>query len=150
MYFEEFNLGDKFTTRPRVVTATEMDSFAISTGAVNPLFLDDKFARTRGFERRIAPGLLILSLTIGLIYALGLFDHIIALLSLNANFLGSVTAGDEIRAMVEVVEKKETKQGDRGIVVLKVNCQNQVGKPVMEITRSVSLLQRRIQLAGQI
>ena len=149
MYFEEFNLGDKFTTRPRMVTATEMDTFAISTGAVNPLFLDDKFARTRGFERRIAPGLLILSLTIGMMYALGLFDHIIALLNLNVNFLGSVTAGDEIRATAEVVEKRETKQGDRGIVVLKVDCQNQAGKPVLEITRSVSLLQRRIQLAGQ-
>ncbi len=41
MYFEEFNLGDQFNTRPRVVTATDIDTFAISTGAVNPLFLDD-------------------------------------------------------------------------------------------------------------
>ncbi|MBI4283134.1 MAG: MaoC family dehydratase N-terminal domain-containing protein [Chloroflexi bacterium] len=145
MYYEEFNLGDQFTTRPRVVTATEMDSFAISTGAVNPLFLDDKFAKTRGLEKRVAPGLLTLSLAVGLMYALGLFDHIIALLSLNVNFLASVTAGDEIKGRIEVVEKRETKQKDRGIVVLTLNCQNQEGKPVLEVTRFVLLLQRENQ-----
>ena len=143
MYFEEFRQGDKFSTRPRVVTATDIDTFAISTGAVNPLFLDDKFARAMGLERRIAPGLLTLSLTVGLMYSLGLFDHIIALLSLNVNFLGSVDAGDEIKSLVKVIEKRETKQKDRGIVVLKVDCQNQEGEPVLEATKFVCLLQRK-------
>ena len=41
MYFEESNLSDQFNTRPRVMTATDMDTFAISTGVVIPLFLDD-------------------------------------------------------------------------------------------------------------
>ena len=143
MYFEELNQGDKFSTRPRVVTATDIDTFAISTGAVNPLFLDDKFARAIGLERRIAPGLLTLSLTVGLVYSLGLFDHLTALLSINVNFLASVNAGDEIRGMVEVIEKKETKQENRGIVVLKLNCQNQEGKQVLEVTRFVCLVQRK-------
>ncbi|MDO8688235.1 MAG: MaoC family dehydratase [Dehalococcoidales bacterium] len=143
MYYEELNQGDKFTTRPRVVTATDIDTFAISTGAVNPLFLDDKFARALGLERRIAPGLLTLSLTVGQVYALGLFDHIIALVSMNVNFLSSVNAGDEIKSTVEVVEKRETTQKNRGIVVLKLNCQNQEGKQVLEATRLVFLMQRK-------
>ncbi len=145
MYFEQFNEGDKFSTRPRVVTATDIDTFAISTGAVNPLFLDDKFARAMGFERRIAPGLLTLSLTVGLVYSLGLFDHVIGLLSLNLHVLASVNAGDEIKGTVEVVEKRETKQKDRGVVVLKLNCQNQEGKQVLEATRVVCLLRRKSQ-----
>ena len=41
MYFEDFNLGDKFTTRSRIVTGTDIDMFAILTGATNPTFLDD-------------------------------------------------------------------------------------------------------------
>ncbi len=143
MYFEELNQGDKFSTRPRVVTATDMDTFAISTGAVNPLFLDDKFARAIGLKGRIAPGLLTLSLTVGLVYSLGLFDHLTALLSLNVNFLAPVNVGDEIKSMVEVIEKKETKQKDRGIVVLKLNCQNQEGKQVLEVPRFAYLLQRK-------
>ena len=143
MYFEELNQGEKFDTRPRVVTATDIDTFAISTGAVNPLFLDDKSARAIGLERRIAPGLLTLSLTVGLVYALGLFDHLTALLGLNVSFLASVNAGDEIRGMVEVIEKKEAKQENRGIVVLKLNCQNQEGKQVLEVTKFVCLVQRK-------
>ena len=143
MYFEEFNQGDKFSTRSRVVTATDIDTFAISTGAVNPLFLDDKFAREIGLKGRIAPGLLTLSLTVGLVYLLGLFDHLNALLNFSVNFLASVNVGDEIKSTVEVIEKKETKQKDRGIVVLKLNCQNQGGKQVLEVTNFTCLLQRK-------
>ncbi len=143
MYFEEFNQGDKFSTRSRVVTPTDIDTFAISTGAVNPLFLDDKYAREIGLERRIAPGLLTLSLAVGLVYSLGLFDHLTALVSIDVNFLAPVNAGDEIKSTVEVVEKRETRQEDRGIVVLKLKCQNQEEKQVMEVTRFAYLLQRK-------
>lgn len=143
MYFEEFNLGDRFSTRPRVVTATDIDTFAISTGAPKPLFLDDKFAKAIGLEKRIAPGLLTLSLTIGQVYSLGLFDHLTALLSLEVNFLASVNVGDEIKSTVEVIEKKETRRQDRGLVILKISCQNQEEKQVMEAAKFVYLLQRR-------
>lgn len=143
MYFDELNPGDKFSTRSRVVTATDIDNFAISSGAVNPLFLNDKFAQTIGLERRVAPGLLTLSLTIGQMYALGLFDHLTALLSINVNFLAPVSAGDEIKSTVEVIEKRETRREDRGLIILKMDCQNQEAKPVMEVTRFAYLLQRK-------
>lgn len=143
MFFEELNIGDKFNTRPRIVTGTEIDNFAISTGLVNPLFLDDKAAQARGFKTRIAPGYLTLSLTVGAVYALGLLDHGLALLSLTVNFTAPVQAGDEIRSTVEVVEKSETKNKERGIVAFKIICQNQEGKQVFEVSRLVSLLRRK-------
>jgi len=143
MYFEEFNQGDKFTTRSRVVTSTDIDTFAISTGAINPLFLDDKYARKMGFERRNAPGLLTTSLTVGLAYSLGLFDHSVALLGIDVKFLASVNAGDEIKGTVEVVEKREAKLEDKGVVVFKLGCQNQEGKQLLEITRFSCLVQRK-------
>lgn len=143
MFFEELNIGDKFNTRPRVVTGTDIDTFAISTGLVNPLFLDDKVARAKGFETRIAPGYLTLSLTMGAVYALGLLDHGLALLSLTINFTAPVQVGDEIRSTVEVVEKNETKHKERGIVAFKITCQNQEGKQVFEVPRLVCLLRRK-------
>lgn len=143
MYFEDIEPGDKFTSRPRVVTPTDIDSFAISTGAVNPLFLDDTSARKLGFDRRIAPGLLTLSLTVGLVYALGLFDHVIALMHIDVNFLASVNAGDEIKSTVEVIEKRETRHQERGIAILKVNSQNQNGKPVLEIGNLACLIRHK-------
>lgn len=143
MYFEDIEPGDKFTSRPRVVTPTDIDTFAITTGAVNPLFLDDKSARKLGFDQRIAPGLLTLSLTVGLVYALGLFDHVIALMHIDVNFLASVNAGDEIKSVVEVVEKRETRHPERGIAILKVTSQNQDGKPVLEIGNLTCLIRHK-------
>src|SRR4030042_3290975 len=104
MYFEEFNKGDKFETRSRVVTGTDIDIFAALTGATNPLFMDEEFGKKLGYKGRIAPGLLTLSLAQGLQYLMGLFDHIIAFSGIDKlRFLASVNPGDTIRCSVEVV-----------------------------------------------
>ena len=144
MYFEDFNLGDKFTTRSRIVTGTDIDMFAILTGATNPTFLDDTSAREMGHEQRIVPGLLILSLGLGLLYSLGLFDHLIALLGIEqVKFVTPVNSGDKIQCNVEIVNKKETRKKDRGIVITKWGCQSQEGKQVLEVMGLILLLQRR-------
>jgi 3-hydroxybutyryl-CoA dehydratase len=83
MYFEEFSQGDTFATRSRVVTGTDMDIFAVLTGATNPLFLNEEFGKKQGFNGRIAPGILILALAVGAQYSMGLFDHIIAFLGID-------------------------------------------------------------------
>lgn len=145
MYFEELRLGDRFVSRPRLITATDIDNFAISTGAVNPLFLDDKSAREMGFEARIAPGLLTLSLAIGLVYSLGILDHLTALVNVEVRFLAPMNAGDKLRCSIEIVEKRETKRKDRGIIALKLNCRDQEDKEVMEVSRFVYLVQRKSQ-----
>ena len=145
MYFEELLLDNRFVSRPRLITATDIDNFAISTGAVNPLFLDDKSARELGFEARIAPGLLTLSLAIGLVYSLGLLDHLTALVNVEVRFLAPMSAGDKLICSVEIVEKRETKRKDRGLIALKLNCQNQENKEVIEVSRFVYLVQRRSQ-----
>jgi acyl dehydratase len=145
MYFEELRLGDRFASRPRLITATDMDNFAISTGAVNPLFLDDKYAREIGFEARIAPGLLTLSLAIGLVYSLGILDHLTALVNVEVRFLAPMNAGDELRCSIEIVEKRETKRKDRGMIALKLSCRDQEDKEVMEVSRFVYLVQRKSQ-----
>ena len=143
MYFEDFNLGNKFTTRSRIVTGTDTDMFAILTGATNPTFLDDTSARKVGHEKRIVPGLLILSLGVGLLYSLGLFDHLIALLGIEQiKFVAPVNSGDKIQCNLEIIAKKETRKKDRGIVITKWDCQSQGGKQVLEVTRFALLLQR--------
>ena len=132
MYYEELNKGDKITTRQRVVTGTDIDMFAIMTGATNPLFIEDESAKKLGFKGRIAPGVLTLGLAIGLCYGAGLFDHLVAALSIDKlRFLGAVNQGDTIWCEVEVVERKEI-QGERGIVNFKWVVKNQEGKAILE------------------
>jgi 3-hydroxybutyryl-CoA dehydratase len=132
MYYEELNEGDKITTRRRVVTGTDIDTFAIMTGAINPLFLEDGFGRRQGFKGRIAPGILTLALATGLQYATGLFDDIIAFLGIDKlRFLATVNPGDTIWAEAEVIAKKEI-DGERGIVSFGWLAKNQEERPVLE------------------
>jgi 3-hydroxybutyryl-CoA dehydratase len=132
MHYEELNQGDKITTRRRVVTGTDIDTFAIMTGAINPLFLEDGFGKKLGFKGRIAPGILTLALATGLQYATGLFDDIIAFLGIDKlKFLAIVNPGDTIWAEAEVTAKKEI-DGDRGIVNFRWLVKNQEERPVLE------------------
>jgi acyl dehydratase len=125
VYFDDFKIGDKFASRSRIITSTDIDLFTGITGAVNPLFLSDEAARRRGFEGRITPGLLVLSIAVGLLYQLGLFDNVIALLGIDdLRFTSPVRPYEEVSAECEVVEKREVKTSDKGIVRLKITCKN--------------------------
>jgi acyl dehydratase len=133
MYFEEFSQGDKFTTRSRVITGTDIDIFAALTGATNPLFLSEEFGRKQGFKGRVAPGMLVLALGVGAQYSTGLFDHIVAFLGIDKlKFLSPVYPGDAIKYNVAVIDRRETDKKDRGIVVFRWVAENQDGKPVLE------------------
>ena len=145
MYFEEFSQGDKFTTRSRVVTGTDMDIFATLTGATNPLFLNEEFGKKQGFKGRIAPGMLILALAVGAQYSIGLFDHIVAFLGVDKlRFLSPVYPGDTITYNVEVSEKRETGRQERGIIVFRWVGQNQDGKSVLEAEGTFMMRKREV------
>ena len=125
MYYEDFKTGQRFRSRSRIVTATDIELFTSQTWAVNPIFLDDERARERGLPSRVAPGALTFSYMIGLLYQLGVFDHIVALASVdNLRFKAPVVVGDEIEAETWVVETRETKNPGRGIVKLGASCIN--------------------------
>jgi len=145
MYFEEFSQGDKFTTRSRVVTGTDMDIFAALTGATNPLFLNEEFGKAQGFKGRIAPGVLILALAVGAQYSMGLFDHIVAFLGIDKlRFLSPVYPGDTIKYNVEVIEKRETERKGRGIIVFRWVGENQEGKSVLEAEGTFMMKKREV------
>jgi 3-hydroxybutyryl-CoA dehydratase len=120
MYFEAFSQGDKFTTRPRVVTGTDMDIFAALMGANNPLFMNEEFGKKQGFKGRSAPGVLIPVLGVGVQYSMGLFDYVIDFLGVDKlRFLSPVHPGDTIKYNVEVIDKRETERKERGIIVFR-------------------------------
>jgi len=142
MYYEELNKGDKITTKQRVVTETDIDMFAIMTGATNPIFIQDEVAKKLGFKGRIAPGALTFALTMGLFYGAGLFDHLVAFLGIDKlKFLAAVNPSDTIWCEAEVMGKKEIR-GERGIVNLKWVVKNQEKEAVLE-TETTFMLQKK-------
>lgn len=57
LFFEDLTIGQEAETT-RVVAAADIDAFAAVSGDVNPVHLDEDFARTTSFGERIAHGML--------------------------------------------------------------------------------------------
>lgn len=143
MLWNDLHVGLTLSTRARTVSETDIVNFVNGTGFVEPLFLDMEYVATQTeFGRRIAPGLLTLSLAEGLILQAGhILGTAIALMALDVTIRHPVHAGDTIKVQVEVVESRPTSRTpERGVVTTQNNVLNQEGVVVMEYqpTRLIS------------
>ena len=141
-YFDDFEVGARYPTRVRTISDADHEAFCSLVGYEVPLFLDDAYARARGLPGRICPSHLVMSFSTAMTG--GLFaDSVIALLAIeNARFLAMVRPGDTIRTEVEVLEKRESRNAERGIVVFRDHVYNQDGTEVFRNDK-VTLLRRR-------
>jgi 3-hydroxybutyryl-CoA dehydratase len=138
MYYEQFVTGSEQITFGRTVTETDIVIFAGLTGASNPLFLDEEYAKKTTFGTRIAPGLLTLSIATGLAYQLpsGPFgEGFVALLGMSFRALKPVSAGDTLKVRLAVREKHPLKEG-KGRVTLTFEVSNQKSDVVMQVEGS--------------
>lgn len=112
-HLQEMEVGDKFITKPRVITKTDLELYAISTGDIHPMFLSEEYARAAGWKTQIVPGLLSYSIAIGLLLQSGVLADVIAYMGTDKmKFLAPVYPYDTIKAEIEVLSKKETKTGN--------------------------------------
>ena len=143
MYWEDFEEGQKFTTRARTVTETDIVMFAAMTGDYNPLHVDAEFGKTTIFGQRIAHGLLGLAIGVGLAASLGIAQGTtMAFLGLTWNFTAPIFIGDTIHVVQTVSQKRETKRADRGIIVWDVEIVNQRGEVVQKGQRTLMIKRR--------
>lgn len=142
MFFEDFSLGMKFETPGRTVTEADIVNFAGISGDWNQLHVNEEFAKNTRFGKRIAHGLLTLTITSGLITRLRLTeDSLIAFYGIDRlRFTNPVFIGDTIRAIVEV-EGKEDK-GNYGVVAFKVTAVNQRNETVLVATFKTAVKKR--------
>jgi 3-hydroxybutyryl-CoA dehydratase len=92
--FDELNVGDRYVSRARTITETDVVNFAALTADWNPLHTDASYAETTPFGARVAHGMLLLSYSIGLVPN----ERIVALRRLkNVVFKKPVFFGDTIR-----------------------------------------------------
>jgi len=129
LYFEEIELGCKQTSVARTITETDIVNFACLTGDFNPLHMDKEFAESSMFGERIAHGLLGLSICSGL-QTDGLEFHIQAFMNLAWTFKRPILIGDTIHATSEVIEKKDARSKQSGIVISERKIWNQHAKVV--------------------
>ncbi len=133
MYFEEFELKQKITTPARTITEADVVGFAGLSGDYNPLHTNEEFAKTTPYGRRIAHGMLVVSIATGLADRQGFIDGTaLAFRELSWKFSSPVFIGDTIHMVAEVVGLKPMSRLGGGLVVLKASMLNQDGKTVQK------------------
>lgn len=144
-YFEEYNIGDKFITQRRTITDTDITLMASLCQYAHPMFVDEEFAKTTVFGRRILPGVLTVSFMQGLTESANAWDisGVVGMVGLNnVKFKAPVMGGDTINVEVETIAKTETKRPDRGLVTFKQTCKNQKDEVVVEAELILMILRK--------
>ena len=135
-HYEGFHVGDRHRTLGRTISEYEILSFVTLTGFTEPLFMDLEYIRRESvFKTRVAPGVLTFAIAEGLALQTGIFHGTgLALMHYDVRVVAPVLAGDTIRLEIEVVEKRETKKPDRGVVTFRHRVVNQRAETVLEAT----------------
>ena len=131
----DLKIGDTFSTA-REVTDDLVRKFAEVSGDYNPIHLDEEFAKTTRFGRRIAHGMLsgaFISAVLGYEFK----ERKIVYLSQTMKFTAPVYLGDTVTATATVTNIRE----DKGIVTLETTCTNQNGETLVKGEAVVMILQ---------
>ncbi len=136
VHYEGFQIGARYQTLGRTVGEYEIASFVTLTGFIEPLFMDLEYIQRESvFKTRVAPGVLTFAVAEGLTLQTGILHGTgLALMSYDVRVLGPVLAGDTVRVEIEVVDRRETRKPDRGVVTFRHRVLNQRGEAVMEAT----------------
>jgi 3-hydroxybutyryl-CoA dehydratase len=134
MYFEEFSPGQKVRTAARTVTECDIVGFAGLSGDFNQIHVDDAYARTTPYGRRIAHGLCVLSIASGLAVQTGIMEGtILAFREIEEwKFSAPVFIGDTVHVELEVLETKALPRLNGGAVTLALDVVNGDGKSVQK------------------
>jgi acyl dehydratase len=126
-YFEEFALGDKIITTARTVTETDIVNFAGLSGDFNQIHIDEAYASGQMFKRRVAHGLLVLSIASGLAVQTGFMEQtVMAFREITEwKFSKPIFIGDTVHVELEVTELKAMPRLGGGAVTIKLNVKNQ-------------------------
>lgn len=128
------NNGDSFS-KSRLVTDELIRKFAEVSGDYNPIHLDEEFAKTTRFGKRIAHGMLsgaFISAVLGYEFK----ERKIVYLSQTMKFTAPVFIDDTVTVTATVTNMRL----DKGIVVLETVCTNQNGETLVKGEATVMIL----------
>ena len=143
-YYEEFEVGETIEhDRRRTISEADNQRFCDLTMNQQPLHLDAEFAEETQFGERLVNGLLTMSLGVSMTIPETSDGTIVANLSYdNVEHPEPVFHGDTLRARTTVEDKRETSDGERGIVNMRVEVLNQDDTVVCEFERTVLSLKK--------
>jgi 3-hydroxybutyryl-CoA dehydratase len=141
-WFEDAEVGDRYTTGAITITESHIVTFAGLSGDFFDLHMDEQFAQELGFKGRVAHGLLGLAMVDGLKNRASHRFRAVASLNWRWTFSGPILIGDRIQGEIIIIAKRETKRPDRGIVTLAFKVTKQDGSLVQQGENDMMVLRR--------
>jgi acyl dehydratase len=127
-HFDELRDGERFVTRGRTITETDVVQFAGLSGDMHPQHTDAEWSAGSRFGERIAHGMLVLSYAVGLIAFEP--ERVVAIRRVtDAVFKQPTRIGDTIRVEGEVAGRREL-DDEHGLVTCRWRILNQRDKLV--------------------
>ncbi len=131
-HFEEFEVGQKLGTAGRTITEADVVRFAGLTGDFNQIHTDAVYAADSIFEQRVAHGMLVLSVAVGLATQTGIIEGTtLAFRQVDTKFKSPVFLGDTVRVEIEITALKALARLGGGNVTMKYRVLNQRDETVM-------------------
>lgn len=123
---KNMKIGDK-ASLSKVFTEEDVIRFSKISADTNPLHLDERYASSTVFGKRIVHGMLVASLFSALI-GVELPGQGSIYLGQSLSFKAPVFIGDQVTASVEVISIRE----DKPIITLRTICLNDGGQVLIE------------------
>lgn len=121
--FDQLQTGARWVSRGRTITEADIVQFAGVSGDWFPLHTDRLYAARTAYGARIAHGMLVLSVAMGLIPLPP--ETVLAFYGVDkVRFTRPVFIGDTIHIEMEVA-RKEPRDADRGLLTLLLGVKNQ-------------------------
>ncbi len=125
MTIDQFSPGQTYFYK-KLVTEEMIDHFAQATGDDNPVHLDEEFAKTSIFKKRVAHGMLTTGIMSG-VFGTQFPGQGTIYISQTVNFVRPVFIGDEVTVSLKVLEINATKNR----IMVETICLNQDGQKVL-------------------
>ena len=130
-HFDEIAVGDRFVSRGRTITETDIVSWCALTGDWYVLHSDAHYAARTRFGQRLAPGLMILAFAAGLGVPADAPAIVANCGTDQLRFVAPTVIGDTLHLESAVKAKMPRREGRDGVVTLAWNMVNQNGALVM-------------------
>jgi acyl dehydratase len=136
LWFEEFEVGQRIITSGRTITESDIVTFAGLSGDYNQIHTDAEFSSKTPFGKRVAHGLLVLSIASGLAMRTGVMEGtVIAFREINNwKFSLPVFIGDTVFTELHIIETKRISRLGGGSLVIELSVKNQHNEVAMKGT----------------
>ena len=146
VYFEDFQVGQEWTSPSRTITESDVTIFAMLSGDYDEIHTSEEWAKhSSAYKTRIAHGMLGMCIIEGLKKRIPDFagTRYVASLEYTWKFTGPIFLGDTVHLKIRISKLRESKsKPDRAIIWEGVQMINQRGEVVQEGEHSLMIWRR--------